>query len=77
MSSKDQEMVIVDVSPTGEVVITTKGFNGNSCLTDPAVVELKEALGDVTNVAPTEEMKQKPLKHTPTQKSKNVTRRNN
>ena len=48
------EVIIVDVSPTGQVVIKTEGFTGKACLA--ATAKLKAALGTVTEMVSTPEM---------------------
>ena len=48
------EVVIVDVSPTGEVVVKTEGFTGKACL--EVTADLEASLGSVTQVVPTPEM---------------------
>ena len=48
------EVVIVDVSPTGKVVVKTEGFRGKACL--KATQELEASLGKVTKTTPTPEM---------------------
>jgi hypothetical protein len=50
----EYEVVIVDVSPTGDVVVKTEGFTGKACL--EVTAELEASLGSVTQVVPTPEM---------------------
>ena len=50
----EYETIIVDVSPTGKVMIKTEGFTGKACLA--ATLELEASLGKVTNTTPTAEM---------------------
>ena len=62
----EYETVIVDISPTGKVMIKTEGFTGKSCL--KATQELEASLGTVTKTTYTHETK-------PEQLQQNVVRR--
>lgn len=50
----------MQVSPEGEITITTVGFKGAECL--KATAELEKALGKKTSDQPTAEMKQQEAK---------------
>jgi hypothetical protein len=44
------EVVIVDISPTGEVALKTEGFTGKACL--EVMAELEASLGHVKQETP-------------------------
>ncbi len=54
------KQILMEVSPEGEIKITTSGFKGTECL--KATAELEKALGKKTSDQPTAEMKQQEAK---------------
>lgn len=53
--------ILMEVSPEGEIKITTSGFKGTECL--KATAALEKALGKKTSDQPTAEMKLQETKH--------------
>ncbi len=54
------KQILMEVSPEGEIKITTSGFKGTECL--KATAELEKALGKKTSDQPTAEMKSQEAK---------------
>lgn len=54
------KQILMQVSPEGEIKITTTGFKGTECL--KATAALEKALGKKTADQPTTEMKQQEAK---------------
>lgn len=55
------KVIKMQVSPEGEITITTEGFKGKECL--KATAALEKALGKKTSDQPTAEMKSQEAKH--------------
>ena len=53
--------ILMEVSPEGEIKITSSGYKGSECL--KATEALEKALGKKTSDQPTAEMKQQEAKH--------------